>query len=265
MSAQASMDAEQLRGRRVLVTGGTQGMGAAIAALFAERGATVCVCGRTAPASTPDGVHFIAADVGSAAGVAALAGAVAAAAGTIDILVNNVGGSSSAGGGALNQSDEVWDAALQTNLMAAVRLDRALLPAMLAQGHGAIIHIASIQRRLPLYESTLAYAAAKAALVAYSKGLANEFGGRGVRINVVSPGFIETAAAARMIERLAAHEGSSIDDARQQLMASLGGIPLGRTGRPEEVAELVVFLASARASFIHGAEYVIDGGTVPTV
>jgi NAD(P)-dependent dehydrogenase (short-subunit alcohol dehydrogenase family) len=136
---------------------------------------------------------------------------------------------------------------------------------MLARGAGAIVHVSSIQRRLPLYEATLAYAAAKAALTTYSKGLANEVGPRGVRVNTVAPGFIETEAAHRLVLRLAEQQGVDERAARQGLMDSLGGIPIGRPGRPEEVAELVAFLVSERAASIHGGEYVIDGGTVPTV
>jgi NAD(P)-dependent dehydrogenase (short-subunit alcohol dehydrogenase family) len=154
---------------------------------------------------------------------------------------------------------------LSDNLLAAVRLDRALLPAMVAQRYGVIIHISSIQRSLPLFESTLAYAAAKAALSNYSKGLSKEFGPHGIRVNTVAPGFIETTAAHAFIRRLAEHDNVSEEQSRQRVMESLGGIPIGRPGKPEEVAELVAFLASDRARSIHGAEYVIDGGTVPTV
>jgi NAD(P)-dependent dehydrogenase (short-subunit alcohol dehydrogenase family) len=146
-----------------------------------------------------------------------------------------------------------------------VRLDRGLLPSMLNQGSGVIVHMTSTQRRLPLYEATLGYAAAKAALATYSKGLSNEVGPRGVRVNAVAPGFTETEAAHRLILRLAAQRGVDEATARQGLMDSLGGIPIGRPNRPEEVAELVAFLVSDRASSIHGSEYLIDGGTIPTI
>jgi NAD(P)-dependent dehydrogenase (short-subunit alcohol dehydrogenase family) len=118
---------------------------------------------------------------------------------------------------------------------------------------------------MPLYQATLAYAAAKAALTTYSKGLSNEVGPKGVRVTSIAPGFIETTAATGLIKTLAAEAGSDFATARQGLMDSLGGIPIGRPGLPEEVAELVAFLASDRAASIAGTEYVIDGGTVPTV
>ena len=118
---------------------------------------------------------------------------------------------------------------------------------------------------MPLFEATLAYAAAKAALTTYSKGLSKELGPKGIRVNSVAPGFIETTAAERLIRRLAQEAGGSETEARQGLMDSLGGIPIGRPGRPEEVAELVAFLASDRAASIYGSEYAIDGGTVPVV
>lgn len=251
--------------KRVLITGGTKGMGAATLQLMLERGARVATTARAATSGLPAGVHFIAADLGTRAGTDTVIREALASLGGVDILINNVGGSTAAGGGALALDDDAWQDALNGNLLAAVRLDRALLPAMVARQYGVIIHISSIQRSLPLYDSTLAYAAAKAALSNYSKGLSKEFGPHGIRINTVSPGFIETTAAQAMIRRLAEHAGISDDAARQELMQTLGGIPIGRPGKPEEVAELVAFLASDRAASIHGAEYVIDGGTIPTV
>lgn len=161
-------------------------------------------------------------------------------------------------------SDEDWLHTLNWNLLAAVRLDRGLIPLMLENNSGVILHFTSIQRRLPLYETTLAYASAKAALANYSKGLSNEFSPQGIRINTLSPGFIQTEAADALIDRIATETGSR-ESALEQLMTSLGGIPIGRPGFPEEVAELVAFLVSDRAASITGSEYVIDGGTIPTV
>jgi NAD(P)-dependent dehydrogenase (short-subunit alcohol dehydrogenase family) len=136
---------------------------------------------------------------------------------------------------------------------------------MIEQGSGVIIYITSIQRQLPLPDATLAYAAAKAALANYSKGLSKEVSPKGVRVVRVSPGWVETDAAVGLVHELAAKQGTDYDGARQRLMESLGGIPIGRPARPREVADLIAFLASSRAGSITGAEYVIDGGTVPTV
>ena len=136
---------------------------------------------------------------------------------------------------------------------------------MLERGSGVIVHISSIQRRLPLFEATLAYAAAKAALTTYSKGLSKEVGPKGIRVNSVAPGSTETDGALRLTRRMAAQRGIGEEAARNVIMESLGGIPIGRPARPEEVAELVAFLVSERAASIHGSEYAIDGGTIPAV
>ena len=128
-----------------------------------------------------------------------------------------------------------------------------------------VLHFTSIQRELPQYDASLAYAAAKAALRTYSKGLANELAPRGVRVNAISPGGIKTEAYERFVDRIAEGNRISREQAEQSIYASLGGIPLGRFANTEEIADLVGFLVSDRASAIVGAEYVIDGGTVPTV
>ncbi|RCK50275.1 short-chain dehydrogenase [Thalassospira profundimaris] len=257
------IDQTEFKGRRVLVTGGTKGMGQAILHRLHNAGATVASTARSAPVEHPG--LFIPADISTAEGTAKIVDTVIGELGGIDILINNVGGSVAPGGGALGLSDEDWAYSLNTNLMAAVRLDRGFLPGMIDRQDGVILHISSIQRRLPLFEATLAYASAKAALSTYSKGLAKEMGPKGIRVNTISPGFIETTAATNLINRLATQDGCSADEARDKLMQSLGGIPIGRPGRPDEVAELAAFLTSNRAMSIHGADYTIDGGTVPTV
>jgi NAD(P)-dependent dehydrogenase (short-subunit alcohol dehydrogenase family) len=257
-------DSNEFTSKRILVTGGTKGIGEAVANRLRRGGGQVLATARNSP-SGGNSEQFIQADVSTRAGADHVVKTTFERLGGLDILINNLGGSSSPGGGALVLNDEIWQHEFELNFFSAVRLDRGFLPAMLKQGSGVIIHVSSIQRTLPLHEATLPYAAAKAALTNYSKGLSKEVSPRGIRVNSVAPGFTETEAATRLIERLAAQAGTDTTVARQNLMNSLGGIPLGRPNEPEEVAELIAFLVSDRASSITGSEYVIDGGNIPTV
>ncbi|MGQ9369451.1 SDR family oxidoreductase [Azospirillum sp. ST 5-10] len=260
----ARPDPTEFQGRRVVVTGGTKGTGRATVQRFVAGGAQVLTAARGG-VDDLTGVRLVEADLTTPVGTQRLAEAAMQHFGGVDVLVHVLGGSTSPGGGFAALTDDHWRAELDLNLFAAVRLDRALLPQMMARGNGVVIHVSSIQRQLPLHDSTTAYAAAKAALTTYSKALSKELGPKGVRVNVVSPGWIYTEAADALMTRIAASTGGTPEAARQNVLDALGGIPLGRPSQPEEVAELIAFLASDRASAIHGAEHVIDGGTIPTV
>jgi NAD(P)-dependent dehydrogenase (short-subunit alcohol dehydrogenase family) len=256
--------AVDLRGRKALVTGGTKGIGGAVSARLREAGALVLATARTAPRASVEGVLFVAADVTTAEGCETVAAAARDRLGSLDIVVHVVGGSSAPAGGFAALDDDEWRRALDLNLLPAVRLDRALLPMLLARGSGVIVHVTSIQRQLPLHDATLAYAAAKAALSNYSKGLSKEVGPKGVRVVRVSPGWVETEAAVGLVQELARKDQVDYESARKRLMESLGGIPIGRPAKPEEVADLIAFLVSPLATSITGTEYIIDGGSVPT-
>lgn len=252
-----------LKGKRALVTSGTRGAGAATVALFRQLGATVLTTARKRPEHEPE-EQFVVADLTAPAGCAAVAEAVIKRLGEVDIIVHMLGGSAAPAGGFRALHEEHWRSELDLNLMPAVRLDRALVPAMTQRGSGVVIHVTSIQRVLPLPEATTAYAAAKAALSTYSKSLSKEVAPKGVRVVRVSPGWIETDASVELARRVAAEQDVSVAQARQMIMHSLGGVPIGRPSRPDEIANLIAFLASDRAGTITGTEHVIDGGTVPT-
>lgn len=252
-----------LQGRRTLITGGTLGAGAATVALFRELGARVLTTARTKPADFA-GDAFVAADLTTKDGVQAVVQAVHRELGGLDILVNVLGGSSAPSGGFAALDDAEWDKEFGLNFFPAVRLDRALIPGMIAQGSGVVIHVTSIQSRLPLPEATTGYASAKAALNTYSKSLSKEVSPKGVRVVRVSPGWIADRGNNGLALRIAEQAGIAYEEAIQVIMNSLGGIPLGRPAEPREVADLIAFLASDRASSITGTEHVIDGGTVPT-
>jgi len=255
----------QLEGKRALVTGGTKGLGAALVKSLQDAGVHVMTTARSAPEKPLKGVAYVRTDLTTADGVAKVARAVTERWGGVDILINSLGGSSAPPGGFAVLDDALWLNELNLNLMSAVRLDRALLPAMLARGAGVVLHVTSIQHVLPLPESTTAYAAAKGALSTYSKSLSKEVTPKGVRVLRVAPGWIETEASVAFAERMAAHAGTDYEGGKKIVMDWLGGIPVGRPARPHEVADLITFLVSPRAASVSGSEHVIDGGTVPTV
>lgn len=255
----------ELSGKIALVTGGTKGAGKAIADRLLMAGATVIITARNAPEKPNENLHFIAADLNEPTSTQKMVNEVLLTYQKLDILVNNLGGSETKGGGFSVLTDQDWVTSLQTNLLAPVRLDRGFLPQMIAKKSGVIIHIASIQGRLPLYDSTLPYAAAKAGLINYSKSLSNEVSPKGVRVLTVSPGWINTDSSKAMMERIAESSTITIEQATKSVMDALGGIPMGRPAEPEEIAEFVGFLVSPRANYLTGTEYVIDGGTIPTI
>src|SRR5260221_9135713 len=192
----------ELAGKIALVTGGTKGTGKAIAGRLKNAGATVIITARNEPEIHDNNFYFIASDLSKSEGTEKVINEIKTKFVGLDILINNLGGSKTPGGGFKVLTDENWEHTIHTNLLAPVRLDRGLLPYMIEKKSGVIIHIASIQGRLPLYKSTLPYAAAKAALINYSKNLSKEVSPQGVRVLTVSPGWIETKAATRMVERL---------------------------------------------------------------
>lgn len=258
------VDPTEFAGRRVLVSGGTKGLGRATVERFVAGGARVITAARTIR-DTLDGVEYVEADLATPAGVAAVAHAAVERLGGLDILAHVVGGSASPPGGFAALTDEHWLAELNLNLLTAVRLDRLLIPQMIERGRGVVVHVTSIQSVLPLPESTTGYAAAKAALRTYSKSISKELGPKGVRVNAVSPGWIMTEASGAFVEMLRAANGGTIEAARQSVLDALGGIAIGRGAEPAEVADLIAYLAADRAGAIHGAEFVIDGGTIGTV
>jgi NAD(P)-dependent dehydrogenase (short-subunit alcohol dehydrogenase family) len=250
-----------LSGLRVLVTGGSRGLGEATVRRFAAAGATVLTASRGTPPADLPAVH-LPADLGTEEGVAGLGRRVIDRFGGVDVLVNNAAAASGPVP-TLRRSDQSWLADLQMNLLSAVRLDRALVPGMVEQGSGVVVHVSSIASRLP-QRSDASYAAAKAALNTYSRQLATEVGGDGVRVVCVLPGFIVTEGATEHLTRMAESQGIGVDDVKDQLLQQLN-VPMGRPGDPEDVAEMIVFLASRRAKWLTGAQFRVAGGIIPAV
>jgi NAD(P)-dependent dehydrogenase (short-subunit alcohol dehydrogenase family) len=257
-----------LSGKTAVVTGASKGIGFAITKAFVEAGAHVIggarTCGEGLAALQQTGrVTFVQVDL-SQPGSAEELIAAAARRGGIDVLVNNVGGATVHPGGFASITDEQWQASWDLNVMAAVRSTRAALPQLERRGGGSIVFIGSISAYLP-GPDTYNYCAAKAATANIAKALSKELAPNNIRVNSVSPGAVSTR---RWMEHggpadvFAAANGQTPDEVRAELASAA---PTGRFTTPEEVADLVVFLASDRAGNTTGSDYRIDGGYVTTL
>ncbi|WP_306207086.1 oxidoreductase [Actinoplanes sp. RD1] len=248
-----------LEGRTALVTGASRGIGLAIAEALTASGVRVVAAARTKPAASSPSADFVVADLGTPGGPAALVeAAVARLGGRLDILVNNVGGVHPRTGGFLTVTDDEWLETLTINFLAAVRTTRAALPYLLDR-RGAVVTVGSVNASLP-DPLVIDYSAAKAALVNFGKALSKEVGPRGVRVNTVSPGPVGTdlwLGAGGVAETVGAAGGLAPDEVARNAVA---GTATGRFTRPEEVADLVLFLASDRAANVTGTDILIDGG-----
>jgi len=254
---------KSLSGKTALVTGGTKGIGRAIADKLGQEGANVIVTARTHPNDATLVHHFIAADLTKPKDTAALAQQILEKFGSIDILINNAGGLTTPPGGFGTLTDQHWESELQLNLLSAIRLDRTLLPKMIERKSGVIIHISSVAAKQPLWHLNMAYAASKAALNSYSKSLANELATKGIRVLTVAPGATKTPPIEKLITDYSASVGVSFEEGFKQMLAQVGGIPMGRLAEPEEIASLVYFLVSPSAAYLTGTVYAADGGSLP--
>jgi NAD(P)-dependent dehydrogenase (short-subunit alcohol dehydrogenase family) len=260
-----------LQDKVAIVTGAGRGIGLAIATELAHEGATVVAANLT----ESDGLSALAdrfpvvpvmADLAALDGPQRVVDQAVHRFDRIDILVNNIGAFKFHAGGFLAISDDDWQRTLSLNLMTTVRATRAALPVMLAQGSGAIVNVSSVNARLPGSE-VADYSAAKAGITNLTRMLAEEYTASGVRVNAVAPGPVSTEAwigPGGVAEAIAQTSGATRESVVARA-AELNGMPIGRMIAPEEVATLVVFLASDRAEAITGVEYLIDGGMVRTI
>ncbi|WP_034752933.1 SDR family oxidoreductase [Chryseobacterium daeguense] len=256
----------QLNGKIALITGGTKGIGKAIADELHNAGATVIVTARNKPEENTNGYHFIPSDLTLPESAEIIAKEILEKFGKIDIIVNNAGANLSKGGSFSSLSDEDWINDFQLNLLSVVRVNKALLPSMIEQKNGVIINISTYAAQQPVWEITMTYSAAKAALNAYTKALANEVGPKGIRVNAVSPGVVKTPLMQDFIEGFAKSSNITTEEAFENMVSKIwGAIPLGRMAEPKEIANLVTFLVSPEAQYITGANYLVDGGVSPVV
>lgn len=244
----------ELAGKRALVTGGSRGIGAAVVRQLLDAGAEVLTTARSATSTVPAGATFVEADVRTKAGAEALAAAAQEVLGGVDVLVHNAGGARPFEGTSAIP-DEVWQDALDLNFLASVRLDSLLIPGMRDRRSGMIVHVSSAAVLTPV-APFLHYVAAKAALETYSRGLALEQAPFGIRVNTVTPGRVATPGGEATREQWA-----RLDLASGQ--SDIPAVPLGRDGRPDDIADAVLFLVSERAGWLTGSNLVVDGGEFP--
>jgi NAD(P)-dependent dehydrogenase (short-subunit alcohol dehydrogenase family) len=258
-----------LNGKVAVVTGASKGIGLAITRSLAAEGVKVVAGARDGSTeltelSASGAVHPVLVDLTSREGPVGLVEEAVATFGGIDVLVNNVGALKPRLDGFLAISDDDWEWTLAINFLAAVRTTRAALPHLLARGATSIVSVCSVNAFLP-DPAVIDYSAAKGALANFSKSLSKEFGPRGVRVNTVSPGPVETAlwlgddGVAATVSRAA---GGSPDAIAKEAVA---GTATGRFTHPQEVADVVLLLASDRAGNVTGSDIVIDGGLVQTL
>lgn len=256
-----------LTSKTAIVTGAGRGIGLAVVRALVAEGVRVAGAARTITAELKEtGALAVSADLSTADGVATFIDTAATELGGIDLLVNNVGaGDDVRLGGFLDTDDTQWTRVLDLNLLSAVRASRAALPSLIER-RGSIVNVSSMNSRLPA-AAPVAYSAAKAALTALGKSLAEEFGPQGVRVNTVSPGVVRTAIwedPDGFGAKVAAASGVEHGAFLQQIPTAFG-ITTGRITEPREVASLIAFLLSDTAGNITGADYLIDGGTVKTL
>lgn len=238
--------------RRALVTGGSRGIGAAIAQRLLDGGAHVVVTARSSTPDTPLGATFIPADLRTNDGATSLGAQAVEALGGLDILVNNAGAARPYVAGSAGIPDQQWQDSLEINFLSAVRVTNAVLPALKKSANGVIVNI-SAGGATPLPAPLLHYGAAKAALSSYTLGLAQELAPAGIRVNIVTPGPALTPGGDEVRKTFSEAVGVPPD-------AVLATVPLGRFGQPAEIAEVVALLVSDRGSWITGHNYFVDGG-----
>ena len=251
-----------------VVTGASKGIGLAVTHALADEGAIVVAGARNVDSlDDVDRVTAMAVDLAAADGPGLLVRRALDDHGRIDVLVNNVGGVRLRLDGFLGTADEEFEWAMRMNFFSALRATRAAIPPMVDQGGGAIVNVASVNSFFQPDAGTIDYGAAKAALLNLSKSLAQEFGAKGIHVNCISPGPVATdlwLGEHGVAETVAAASGVDAATARENVVAGIGGFATGRFTTPEEVATLVVILASERTANVTGANYVIDGGLIKT-